>query len=127
MQWLKIKERDRIKVFAGVLSCESAFNWCFRYNLGLTLPLTEKVELPKIAFLFFDEEVHVNSGKEIVNNYFDQNRLFIGLAYQFSTDLNAHLGYINVFRQWSEGNKLMLYHFLFSAASTCGIAVTSPS
>lgn len=61
--------------------------------------------LPKTAFLFFNNEVHINAGKEIVNNYFDQNRLFIGLAYQFSAHLNAHLGYMNVFQQLPEGNK----------------------
>ncbi len=105
MQWLRIEERNRRKVFAGVLSDEYAFNWRFRYNFALTLPLQGKVVLPKTAFLFFNNEVHINAGKEIVNNYFDQNRLFLGLGFQFSTHLNAHLGYMNVFQQLPEGNK----------------------
>jgi hypothetical protein len=74
----RIKERKRRKVFTGVLADEYAFNWRFRYNFAFALPMQGKVVLPKTTFLFFNNKVHINSGKEIVNNYFDQNRLFVG-------------------------------------------------
>ena len=52
-----------------------------------------------------NDELHINFGKEIVNNYFDQNRFFLGFKYQFTGSSNVQLGYMNLFQQLAAGNK----------------------
>lgn len=51
-----------------------------------------------------------NFGKNIVYNYFDQNRLFAGAAYQFSPESHLQFGYMNVFTQQASGNKYKVFH-----------------
>ncbi|MBT1696125.1 DUF2490 domain-containing protein [Fulvivirgaceae bacterium PWU4] len=105
MQWFRVEQRYRRTVAAGELTDDYNFNWRLRYNFALTLPLKGKQVVAKTPFLFFNDEIHINAGKEIVNNYFDQNRAFLGLGYQFTSHLNAHLGYMNVFQQLPAGNR----------------------
>ncbi len=119
-QYFRIEERYRRNIVDGELTESYNFNWRFRYNFALTLPLKGKAVAPKIPFLFLNDEVHLNAGKNIVNNYFDQNRLFAGLGYQFTSGFNAQIGYLNVFQQLPSGNqfvninaiRLFVYHNL---------------
>lgn len=117
MQWFRVEERYQPTVSGGEETGSYAFNWRFRYNFALTFPLKGHVVQAKTPFLFFNNEVHVNAGKRIVNNYFDQNRLFLGFGYQFSSHVNAHLGYMYVFQQRPAGNEYLNIHairlFLF--------------
>ena len=69
------------------------------------LPLKGKEITPGIPFLFFNNEIHINAGRQIVNNYFDQNRLAIGMGYPFTAHLNVQLAYLDVFQQLPAGNK----------------------
>jgi hypothetical protein len=105
MQWIRLEERFRKKVSEGELTDDYSFNYRIRYNIGITIPITKKQVGPKTPFVFANNEVFINFGEEIVNNYFDQNRAFIGLGYQFTSHLNAQLGYMNIFQQLPEGNK----------------------
>lgn len=99
MQIFRVEERYRPIISAGEVTDDYNFNWRFRYNFAMTIPLKGKSVVAKTPFLFLNDEVHVNAGKHIGNNIFDQNRLFIGLGYQFTSKINAHLGYLNVFQQ----------------------------
>ena len=99
VQWLRVEERFRKNIVEGELMDDYNFNWRFRYNLLITVPLKGKEIGPHTPFAVFNNEVHVNAGKNIVNNYFDQNRLFLGLGYQFTKHFNAHLGYMYIFQQ----------------------------
>jgi long-subunit fatty acid transport protein len=112
MQWFRIDERFRTKVVDGELTDSYNFNWRFRYNIGLTFPLKGKVVQAKTPFLFFNDELHINAGKNIVYNYFDQNRLFLGLGYQFTSHLNAQLGYMYIFQQLPAGDKYANIHVI---------------
>lgn len=105
MQWFRIEERYRTRVTDGRLTGSYNFNWRLRYNIALTFPLKGKVVQAKTPFLFFNDELHINAGKNIVYNYFDQNRLFLGLGYQFTSHLNAQLGYMYIFQQLAAGDK----------------------
>lgn len=105
MQWFRVEERFRRKVAAGELTDDYNFTWRFRYNISFTIPLKGKQVAPKTPFIFLNDEVHINAGKNIGINYFDQNRLFLGLGYQFTAHLNTHLGYMYVFQQLPEVNK----------------------
>jgi hypothetical protein len=101
MQWIRLEQRYR-----KIGEADYHFNNPrLRYNMALTIPLTRKELVPKTPFLFFNNEVFINFGKNVVYNYFDQNRLFVGLGYQFTSHINAHVGYMNVFQQLPAGNK----------------------
>jgi long-subunit fatty acid transport protein len=112
MQWLRIEQRFRQKISDGEPTSDYNFNWRLRYNFALTLPLKGKTVAPKTPFLFFNNEIHINAGKNIVYNYFDQNRLFIGFGYQFTSHVNAHFGYMNVFQQLPAGDQYVNIHAL---------------
>ncbi len=110
MQWIRLEERFRQKVSAGALIDEYSFNYRVRYNMAFTIPLKGKQVVAKTPFLFVNNEVMINFGKEIVTNYFDQDRAFVGLGYQFTSHLNAQLGYMYVFQQLPAGNEYLNIH-----------------
>jgi hypothetical protein len=101
MQWVRLEQRFR-KIGDGDYDFLSHR---IRYNISFSIPIGKKEMGPKTPFLFTNNEVFINAGKNIVNNYFDQNRFFVGLGYQFTLHLNAQLGYMNVFQQLPAGNK----------------------
>lgn len=104
-QSLRVEQRFRGKLENGVLVNDYNFNWRFRYNFAISVPLKGKQVVAKTPFLYVNNDIHINAGKSIVNNYFDQNRFFLGIGYQFTSQLNAQLGYMNVFQQQPSGNQ----------------------
>lgn len=104
MQYFRVEERFRGQLVAGELSDDYLYTWRFRYSMALTIPLKKGGVAPKTPFIFLNDEIHINAGKNITNNYFDQNRLFAGLGYQFTNQLNAQLGYLFVFQQLTAPN-----------------------
>jgi hypothetical protein len=110
MQYLRLEERFRRKVSDGMLINDYQFNYRIRYNMSFTIPLSGKAVYPGAPFVFISNELMINFGKEIVNNYFDQNRFFAGFGYQFTRNLNAHLGYLNVFLERPSGTDFINTH-----------------
>jgi len=110
MQWIRFEQRFRRKSDTEQLLDGYNFNYRIRYNMAFTVPLKGKQVVPKTPFLFASNEVFINFGEQIINNYFDQNRAFIGFGYQFTSHLNAQLGYMNVFQQLPAGNKYVNTH-----------------
>lgn len=99
MQWVRLEERFRTKVEDGELTSDYNFSYRVRYAMAFTIPLKGKTITAHTPFLSINNELMINFGSEIVNNYFDQNRFFVGVGYQFTSNLNAHIGYLNVFQQ----------------------------
>jgi hypothetical protein len=104
-QWIRLEERFLRKIQQDALQPGSNFNYKARYMIALLVPLKGEDIRPGIPFAVLNDEVHLNFGKEIVYNYFDQNRLFAGLGYPFTKSLNAQLGYMRVFQQQPGGNQ----------------------
>jgi hypothetical protein len=98
-QSFRIEQRFRQRIADNELTSEFEFNWRLRYNFVITVPLKGKEILPGTPFLYFNNDTHINAGKNIKYNYLDQNRSFLGLGYQFSEQLNVHLGYMFIFQQ----------------------------
>ena len=69
----------------------------------------EPFKVGSLSFVLNDE-LHVNFGKEIVYNYFDQNRFFAGFSYQVNAHDNVQFGYMNVFQQLATGNRYRSIH-----------------
>ena len=106
MQWFRLEERYRRKILNdSTLAGGSSFNWKLRYNFWYEIPLSQKGIVPKAWSFIVNDELHINFGKQIVNNYFDQNRFFIGTKYQLSEKNNIQFGYSNIFIQTAAGNK----------------------
>jgi len=106
MQWFRLEERFVRKALNdSTLADENSFNFRMRYNFWYDIPLSKKGIVPKSFSLVVNNELHINFGKQIVYNYFDQNRFFIGLKYQVSERDNFQFGYMNLFQQLPAGNK----------------------
>ena len=73
-------------------------------------PLSKKRFQPKSLSFVVNDEVHINFGKQIVYNYFDQNRFFLGFTYHVNKHDNLQFGYMNVFQQLAAGNKYRSNH-----------------
>ena len=111
MQWFRLEERFRRKVLNDDELAEGYnFNFRFRYNFFFMVPLSKKRFQPKSLSFVVNDEVHINFGKEIVYNYFDQNRFFLGFAYHVNKHDNLQFGYMNVFQQLAAGNKYKSIH-----------------
>jgi hypothetical protein len=106
MQWVRLEEKFKHKILNdSTLADGYGFNYKVRYNLWYEVPLSKKGIVPGALSFIFNDEVHINFGKQIINNYFDQNRFFVGFKYQATTHDNLQAGYMNVFQQLAAGNK----------------------
>jgi hypothetical protein len=111
MQWVRLEERFRRNIKNDdELADGYNFNWRIRYNFALFIPLSKKGLEPKSLQFLINDEIMVNFGKNIVYNYFDQNRLFGGFVYQITKESNIQLGYMNIFQQQAAGNKYKNQH-----------------
>lgn len=111
MQWFRLEERYRRKILSNdALADGYNFNFRLRYNFFSQFPLSKKRFQPGTLSFVVNDEVHVNFGKQIVYNYFDQNRFFLGLAYHLNKHDNLQVGYMNVFQQLATGNKYRSNH-----------------
>ncbi len=110
MQYIRLEERFRKKIGAdSVMVAGHNFNYRLRYNLLWQLPLSASPGKGSISWIFNDE-LHINFGKEVVYNYFDQNRFFTGISYQAGATGNFQLGYLNVFQQLPSGSRYRMIH-----------------
>jgi len=110
MQAFRVEERFRSEIENNSLTGDYDFNWRFRYSISFIIPLKGHEVNAKTPFLFFNDDLLVNAGKNIVYNYFDQNRLIAGLGYQITSHLNAQVGYMYVFQQLPAGNAYANIH-----------------
>lgn len=81
------------------------FNFRLRYQLAIQVPINKKEIEKGVIYGLAYNEIFVNFGKEIVYNYFDQNRTSVGLGYQFSRSFAATLGYQYIWQQLTNGDK----------------------
>jgi hypothetical protein len=110
LQWVRFEQRFNRKVANDALVEGYNFNYRLRYLLSIFIPLKGDFIEAGTPFFAFNNEIHINAGKQITYNYFDQNRFFVGFGYQFSKTLNAQLGYMNLFQQLPAGNRFNNNH-----------------
>jgi len=117
LQWLRLEQRFNEKVVADVKEAGYNYNFRIRYNLAFLIPLKGKEMAAKMPLAAIMNEVFVNLGSGVVYNTFDQNRFFAGFGYNFTSHLNAQVGYMNVYQQERSGNDYVSSHtirlFLF--------------
>ncbi|MEO7768770.1 MAG: DUF2490 domain-containing protein [Ferruginibacter sp.] len=111
VQRVRLEERYRRKILNdSTLGTGNNFNYRIRYNILYDIPFSKKGVVPNSWSLVVNDEIHINFGKEIINNYFDQNRFFTGLKYQTNVQNNLQFGYMNLFQQLPAGNKYRSLH-----------------
>jgi hypothetical protein len=117
LQWLRLEQRFNQKVANDEIQDGYNYNFRVRYNFSFFIPLKGKEMTAKTPFAAIINEVFLNFGDRIVYNTFDQNRFFAGFGYQFTSHVNAQLGYMNIYQQESSGNNYFSTHairlFLF--------------
>lgn len=110
-QYIRLEERFHKKIANDSIANGYNFNYRLRYSYTWQVPLNIKQTTSKGNFSFLlNNEVFISFGKEIIYNYFDQNRFYAALAYQFNKQNNLQLGYLNVFQQLSAGNQYRVTH-----------------
>lgn len=106
MQWLRLEERYRRKLIKdSALGNGYNFSYRLRYNVRCDYPLKKNNgNINGMMSLLINNEFMVNFGKQVIYNYFDQNRFFVGLKYQVSASTNLQAGYMNLFQQLASGS-----------------------
>lgn len=79
------------------------FNFRFRYQLMASFPLLVKESRPVLQGKLADE-IMFNAGGNIVNNVFDQNRIYAALQLVHSKNWATEVGYMNWYQQRPSGN-----------------------
>ncbi|RAV99993.1 DUF2490 domain-containing protein [Pseudochryseolinea flava] len=110
LQWLRFEQRFNEKVVADEKQDGYNYNFRIRYNFSFFIPLKGKEIVAKTPFISLGNELFLNFGDRTVYNTFDQNRLFAGMGYQFTKNLNVQLGYLNVYQQEASGNNYVSSH-----------------
>ncbi|MCU0469436.1 MAG: DUF2490 domain-containing protein [Arcicella sp.] len=108
MNWLRLEERFRRKIKNdNELADGYRFDLRLRSNFLLNIPLSKKGIAPKTFSAILNEEIFINFPNSSNSTYlpFDQNRFFVGLAYNLDTHSNIQFGYMNVYQQLSAGTK----------------------
>ena len=111
MQWLRLEERYRKNILNdSTLGNGYQFNFRLRYNFLLQVPLTTgTVGAGDFSFIVNDE-IHINFGRQVLYNTFDQNRFFLGFAYHLNANDNLQFGYMNQYQQLSSGSRYRSVH-----------------
>jgi Protein of unknown function (DUF2490) len=99
-QRLRIEERWIQKVINSELTDTYRYSTRYRYQLGLSIPLSKNKYFPSLAFA---DELMMQTGKHIIYNNFDQNRFFAGIKQQIIPSLAADFGYMHVWQQRLSG------------------------
>lgn len=111
MQWIRLEERFRRKIKDDdELADGHNFNYRVRYNMLLNFAFNKKPFAPNTVSFAVNNELHLNFGKEIIYNTFDQNRLFAGLHYHTNAHDFLQIGYMYLYQQLGSGNRYRYVH-----------------
>lgn len=105
VQWIhriRLEERWQERIVNGVPIRDRRFTVRLRYLSMLNWTFGKHEYLPKFSVA---NEILLQSGKDIVFNNFDQNRLFVGFRQKVTKTLDADIGYMHVYQQLIQGNK----------------------
>lgn len=89
-EWRYIKRPDLDSYFFR--------NYRFRMRMGLKYKINNNFTANIL------EEIHINAGKNIIRNVFDQNRLSTGISYKINDKFQLETGYLYWFQQRATGD-----------------------
>jgi DNA segregation ATPase FtsK/SpoIIIE-like protein len=92
-----IRKNDSKQLFDGY-----NFNFRFRYRVQASYKLhSESSNLS--TTLKVSNELMINAGKKIINNHFDQNRVYVGIEQDVTKNFAIELGYLHWYQQRASG------------------------
>lgn len=99
IQYLRLEQRYLQKVSpAGDATSDFVNSSRVRYSIQYLIPLPGRKLENRQWFVSLQNEFMINLNERFTYNTFDQNRLFAGLGYYLSPNLQIHAGYLNVFQ-----------------------------
>jgi hypothetical protein len=99
-QSIRLEERFRRHLLSSTqLGNGFDFNYRLRYNLVFNFAFNKKPFTPKTFSYTLSNDVHVNFGKQVVYNSFDQNRVFAAAQYHTDDQDFLQLGYLYIYQQ----------------------------
>lgn len=99
-QSIRLEERFRRHLISSTeLGKGYDFNYRLRYNLVFNFALNKKAFAPKTFSYTLSDDVHMNFGKQVVYNNFDQNRVFAAAQYHTDDQDFLQLGYLYIYQQ----------------------------
>ena len=107
---LFLRIRNEQRFFNTVESGESLDDEYFVNRVRLLMSVNVPFRKGGKTSLMIADEVHLNFGKTIVYNTFNQNRFTIGINYKISDTWRFDTGYMMVYQQTSAGNVYNLNH-----------------
>lgn len=111
IQGIRTEQRFRERIIQNQHTQQYVFNHRFRYNLTALLPLRKRTAYqPNSLACVIGNEVMFNVGKEIIYNQFDQNRVWAGLQYQISSNLQMQVLYMLLYQHLPRPNERLLSH-----------------
>lgn len=112
MQWIRLEQRYRHNIQDDyTLAPGYRFNQRLRYNFALSVPFTKHKFEPGGLFGVLNDEIHVNPDQRSAN-FFDQNRIFLGLGIQVAKHAQLQIGYMNVYQQRGATNNYTSNHIV---------------
>lgn len=105
---LRLEQRFFNTVVDGKSLNDDFMNHRLRFLISVGFPFKEG---GKTEFMLADE-IHLNFGKEVVYNTFNQNRLTVGIKHKLSDQWKFDLGYMMVYQQSAIGDVYDLNHTL---------------
>lgn len=103
---IRIEERYNEVVENNINTGRYLFNFRFRYRIDLKFDLSKNKENAKKIVGIIGNEVMINAGKEIIYNYFDQNRTYAGLNFELNNSISFQIQYMHFWQQASNGYQL---------------------
>jgi hypothetical protein len=99
-QRIRNEQRWQQKITNDKFTGSYKFTDRIRYLLSINIPVFKNDRLPELNL---SDEILLQTGKEIVNNTFDQNRFFVGIKERISKALSFDTGYMYIYQQKSTG------------------------
>lgn len=111
----RVEQRYFYPVINGDLQNLSTFNFRYRYALIASIPLFNfsKENPDKKLLLNIGDELFINSGKDIVYNIFDQNRILISPTIQFNKKLSIAITWNEIYATTTLANTYKKTHVLW--------------
>ena len=107
-QRYRAEQRFIHRTAGGELAKGYRFNHRLRYQLSGAVSLRDSTR--KALVLTVSDEILMNAGKQVMYNYFDQNRVHASLGYQLTKTLNVQVGYMYAFSQLAAENQFLHGH-----------------
>ena len=79
----------------------TTYNWRFRYRFQADFFCWKKKDQYLKTIVY--DEIMINAGRNIINNTFDQNRIYAALQYGISKSVSLELGYLKSFQKRASG------------------------